>query len=1053
MKRALWITLALIAATSTYAVLRRESSTQVKGSPGAADGMPTHVDAPLTSPTDIDDPASESPVLLPTAASDGRVPVHEAVLDGQIIDATGVPVTGARISWSPLPDGRILGALEWHEIDWAEAERASKWATSDEQGHFSFDDAPEPDVIYGSVIWATHPEWEAVSAVLEPEHAGRTLVPLETSRSGRRTVRVVDGSSQAVAGATVWQFAAGTAASTDEELARRAFFRRAVTDEHGEVPAFSLGATEVLIAETESAKSEPRVGPSRGDVRLTLRPTFTAHGSIVLADGAMLEPWPRVTYGAVRDGELEALGTRAHESGAWGPVEIPLVDADAYRFQLHGGGLVAVEQELAAPQAGQLVRVDFETIQGVDLWFLAKNREGEVLLNASAEVTWVGTSEWPPLPSPPARKDGYVYLRGAPPGTVNCVVSAPGYAPARFGPNLIPEPEPATWEVVLDRAGGVSGRCLFEGAPVSDFEISSCPPGAGHYRLLHEFEGRADGSFEIPTLEEGEQVLIAFADELGQSDPVHVRIVPGETRRADLELSAPISGTGRVVDGLTGRPLADVDVQRVVIYDKDAVGTVGAAVQTDVEGLFTLEGLGPSGSGILLAASGYSTRTCHAPAGDPVDFGTVELMPAQRAEFVLPASVNPRGFSILSSLSGPRYPFSNTGSAVIEDFEAGRHTFRVLYPDDSQLEFFYTMKPGEEWLVPVPVAAGDRHLRVTVKAPHGESLPPDVWLLVDFIGADGSEVRRKRHVPDESPLEFDALPASELEVTVSDSRDRILAYAETSLADQPEASLQFELGRDEHRIRVLDADGAPVESARVDIRAEGREYVHFYGPTDATGEFVIHGLPEGTLLVGVAHERAGVLCTPLDFDEDGNMTLVLDDLQELAVQLVDDGPLVDKTCSLYSTRVRFSAGGAATDETGTARWSGLGPGNYLVEFRGTGYWPVSEQVSTPQTGVRQIAVRRLGDIELEVRNAAGVLVSGVALDIRSLEFDRFIASWAEEGKVELPEGGLYTDGHGRLRLDGLPHGEYSWASSAPDAGSGRFEVPAGMVGEAVLRLP
>jgi hypothetical protein len=97
----------------------------------------------------------------------------------------------------------------------------------------------------------------------------------------------------------------------------------------------------------------------------------------------------------------------------------------------------------------------------------------------------------------------------------------------------------------------------------------------------------------------------------------------------------------------------------------------------------------------------------------------------------------------------------------------------------------------------------------------------------------------------------------------------------------------------------------------------------------------------------------------------------------------------------------------------------------------------------------EVDMRRLGDVEAVLTNRDGLPVAALALDLRSLEFDADLAAWIAEERIRAPSG-LTTDRLGRLVLEGLPRGAYSWGVAGRTMGT--FEVLAGETG-VTLALP
>ena len=120
-----------------------------------------------------------------------------------------------------------------------------------------------------------------------------------------------------------------------------------------------------------------------------------------------------------------------------------------------------------------------------------------------------------------------------------------------------------------------------------------------------------------------------------------------------------------------------------------------------------------------------------------------------------------------------------------------------------------------------------------------------------------------------------------------------------------------------------------------------------------------------------------------------------------------------------------------------------------------GIWPTVRAVRATQSGApTPLQVRRLGSARLHVRRG-GLSVTDVPLDITSVEFGDSVQHWLDQGRVSSSSPRLRTDDDGRLRLHGLPRGEYAWSVVGADGNSttGNFTVLPKQVLDVDLDLP
>jgi methionine-rich copper-binding protein CopC len=82
-------------------------------------------------------------------------------------------------------------------------------------------------------------------------------------------------------------------------------------------------------------------------------------------------------------------------------------------------------------------------------------------------------------------------------------------------------------------------------------------------------------------------------------------------------------------------------------------------------------------------------------------------------------------------------------------------------------------------------------------------------------------------------------------------------------------------------------------------------------------------------------------------------------------------------------------------------------------------------------------------------------VTDLPLDITSVEFGESVQHWIDQARVSSSSLHLRTDADGRLRLDGLPRGDYAWSVIGADGNpvTGTFTVLPKQVADVELDLP
>lgn len=175
----------------------------------------------------------------------------------------------------------------------------------------------------------------------------------------------------------------------------------------------------------------------------------------------------------------------------------------------------------------------------------------------------------------------------------------------------------ADLEVVLREPASVRGRVLADGRPVQRFQLR--PTGLS---VLGPYVSDDDGRFILEDVRPGDFTVTALASQGVASHTM--RLEDGDVAEVTLELLPWAVARGRVVDS-EGGPVAKARVE--VSSEAGRAEGSDRAVSTDAEGRFSLEGLGPGPTVVIVTKGDATLRTepLSAEPGAELELGDLEL--------------------------------------------------------------------------------------------------------------------------------------------------------------------------------------------------------------------------------------------------------------------------------------------------------------------------------------------------------------------------------------------------------------------------------------------
>ncbi|MFT5052594.1 MAG: hypothetical protein ACI8QZ_004030 [Chlamydiales bacterium] len=998
-----------------------------------------------------------------TLATPDRTPV-ETSLHGRVIAsaAKGSAIVGALVTWTDMRESYLDEGVGWDLQDWAAIRDASLTTTSGADGTFelspSLSGAP-------SVVWITARGFAARMVELgEGATARASLGDIVLGRADAIRVRVVRSKGEPVVGAVVEQLVpvpSGWAPRLHVPQAERVFCRQWTTDSDGEVRGVRFESPVLFRAWFRGRASAPWIGTPRDEVVLALLPTFSAGGQISVSSLLDLEGPLRIRCLVEKGGQEWPLATaRANPGLDWGPVVLPLEEADGFRFRLERNKAQVVEVRIAPPQPGETVEIDFDAQPGHELWFLVVDRDDEPLLDARVAVTWDADG----VPTTAVRhareSDGYVWFGNLPAGTVECRAECPGYEPLYGRGIMLPEAEPITHVLEPLPAGRVTGRVLADGVPLEDFELVTWPTGYFAYTAHRTaFRGRAEGRFTLDDVPLGDLSILATAPGFAPSSVVEVQSGQEEIV---LEVEPLLRGRGRVVEARSGEPVEGAVIQLFSMHRHEAISSCGPVRTVCADGSFDLVGFAAGKSRVRVTASGYSTRWIQtfASPGEILDLGLIAMSARQTltVELVCDGEFDPTSwqFSANGAEPLPRTRFTTDGILRIEDVSAGIYHFWL--EDDNGApgsEMFMTAicEPDADWHYSFPVG-GHRTLVVEVAAGRGSGLPSGLVVEVNPRAAGAQSLSIKRGIDDDRRATFEGIPVGPFSAQVNSGLDAIAIKAGRIEEDDHETLIRIELGHDLQTIRVVDGQGGPLPGTWVGLLNSEQTIQGQGGFTDATGELSMV-LSPGRYVGAATHPNVGQrfdIPIRIEGSTDEVIELVLTAEQHVTVKLLAGAvPAAGLPCRLYDLGGNNTMPLVTSDSLGLVRWNKFAEGDYLLRVNEPGYWPVDVRVpARGDEGATVVPVYLLGDLRVRVFSASGSALTGTEVDLSPSFLTSQVSDWVAEARVGSSTGNMRLDPSGALLLRGLPSGTYDWSVGQAN---GRVDVPAGDMGDLLVDSP
>jgi hypothetical protein len=356
--------------------------------------------------------------------------------------------------------------------------------------------------------------------------------------------------------------------------------------------------------------------------------------------------------------------------------------------------------------------------------------------------------------------------------------------------------------------------------------------------------------------------------------------------------------------------------------------------------------------------------------------------------------------------------------------------------------------------------SGHASVHVRLIAPEGESLPPELFLVVRQDGRGETYVWMQNFLGEEETT-LHGLPAGSYQLLIQDGplvTNEKLVTRMVALAPGEERAFEFRLGENTRRFRVVDSEGAPLSGVTAIASQPGRK--EWWGSvmrTDQDGVFELVDYEEDEVVLSLSHPTAGHrLGFTQQVPEPGESTdLTLDGTVSVTFVVRDvNGPIVGVSPVLRDRGEQLDLSTNFTDANGEITWDLLTEGTYLFVLDEPGYWLTAKKIEVvPGCGPFEVLASRRADLHVRALTD-GLPRPDVTVELTWLRQDLTVAEFVQWGFAKSSSPELRTGADGTLDLTGIPEGDYTWrATSSTGTSTGRAAVSPDGDPELVIAVP
>jgi hypothetical protein len=286
----------------------------------------------------------------------------------------------------------------------------------------------------------------------------------------------------------------------------------------------------------------------------------------------------------------------------------------------------------------------------------------------------------------------------------------------------------------------------------------------------------------------------------------------------------------------------------------------------------------------------------------------------------------------------------------------------------------------------------------------------------------------------------------------------LLATKQVTLDHSGTQLVEIELSGRSLEIHAVDPKGKPLDEGFVTVNPTDPSirWVSFQH-ISSTDPLTVGGISLDEVVVSVRHSVLGLGLKTVAMQDEGltEVTIEVGNGLPLELRVRDvEGPVPAVRCMLIPKGITTRGYQGDTDVNGALRYDNFPPGRYIADLDRYGYWPVDHELEFRGEASIELPIRRRGNFEATIYGLGGAQVTGVPVELLSLEFDTPVSAWLEAGKLSSETARLTSDVQGRVFAKGIPRGAYRWSLAKPDGTtlSGEVQVPPGGTASEAISL-
>jgi large repetitive protein len=1028
------------AAPSRWAETRRDGAFTVEGVAGTGSVVADAGDAGQGSTPLLREGERVTVVLAPGATARGRV----------VDAATGAPIPGVSVTARADAMGAIFSARS--------DQHGAYVVTALAPGSYTLS-ADEPRYV----------AWSREHVTLAAGQSLATDIVLE--RGATLTGRTVDPNGLPIDGARIQ-------VSPNDQSGMDAFMRlvqakdlvRTARDGSFKATRLRPGPRQSLVASHDDFESRTVGGidlvpGTTRSITITLPRGRSVQGIVRDEDGvplagAQVHLMQSMSFHS-RRGQMSFVGgpgqRPAVETGPDGRFDLRGLSVGEYRMSVEKRGYSSESVDpLKVSDASGPEPLEVVLHTGASISGLVRTKSGAGAAGYRVMANTVGAEGAQPFRSMsegPTGQDGAFVIEGLRPSQSYklLVVRDGGGAPEEKGTAT---PPADGVDLVVAGSGRIQGAVEdADGRPVPDFQVWYSPASTGGMRITFAFGPAApgtrgnpqsvhtdDGTFVLDDVPAGQWNVDVLAKGFQPGHAAGVTVPEsGSTEEVDVRLARGLAIHGQVVEGPSGQPVADAQVEAQASHERSFFFGFNPqrnpnSTNTDASGRYEILGLAPGMYSVTARHPDWTEATATADLKDQPANVDLRLGKGGKVTGTVVSGGRPVPSATVSI--APTGDFGPTGRSAVTD-DAGRFLFERLGLGRYSVTAELRGQPSAP--VEAVLANEDASQDVTLTLGAGalirgvvSGLPDDGrgGLNVNASGP-GDYFASTRTLPD-GTFELSGAPTGVVTLNatagsfLSGSRS---ARTQVTIAEgQSEASAEITF---EDGFRVdghVTRGGQPVTDAYVFAAAPGGNW-SATGQTDEAGSFALDGLKAGAYDVSASSRSGGSVERKVEVKSDTTVDLEVPSarLAGTVVEADSGKPLADAVVSSDRQGPEHGHLAVRSDSAGHFAIEGLDPGIYHVTVRKPAY----------QTDVRELTAPDDVDVTIELHRGDGIGVDArdgiYGMPLRSLNV-----------RVIGAQGTAFT---GSVELDSAGHGEI------PSLAAGTYRLLVASDGYAPASLP